>query len=211
MREETQRLKELFDSCGTDKATPHRYEHAYARFLAPYRELNPCYLLEIGIADCGSLRAWNRYFSWPKIHAIDNDWRSVDKAVEEVVKDKPDWISPVFGKVDQSDRQALSTFVGDQHFHIIIDDGSHRVDHQQISFEVLWPHLVQGGMYVIEDLESSKRNKEKWNPKDYTPTLDWLLETVKHAVPRSGKQDQPPITYAFSGGAVFIFKPVEVQ
>ena len=37
-------------------------------------------------------------------------------------------------------------------FDVIIDDGSHRPMHQQISLVSLYPHLKPGGQYIIEDL-----------------------------------------------------------
>ena len=57
--------------------------------------------------------------------------------------------------VDQGSRESLEAFLRDHpnpDFDIIIDDGSHRADHQQISLEVLFPHLKPGGLYFIEDL-----------------------------------------------------------
>lgn len=38
---------------------------------------------------------------------------------------------------------------------IIIDDGSHFVDHQLISFEYLFKYLNDGGVYIIEDIQGS--------------------------------------------------------
>jgi len=38
---------------------------------------------------------------------------------------------------------------------IIIDDGSHMVDHVLISLKTLFPFLREGGIYVIEDLATS--------------------------------------------------------
>ncbi len=37
-------------------------------------------------------------------------------------------------------------------FDVIIDDGSHRPDHQQITLAALFPHLKPGGLYFVEDL-----------------------------------------------------------
>lgn len=37
-------------------------------------------------------------------------------------------------------------------FDIIVDDGSHRADHQQLTFSVLFDYLEPGGLYFIEDL-----------------------------------------------------------
>jgi len=36
-----------------------------------------------------------------------------------------------------------------------LDDGSHDIIHQQISFEFLLPRLVSGGIYILEDLHTS--------------------------------------------------------
>ena len=38
---------------------------------------------------------------------------------------------------------------------IIIDDGSHRSEHVIASFQVLFPALAAGGIYVIEDAQTS--------------------------------------------------------
>ena len=35
------------------------------------------------------------------------------------------------------------------------DDGSHLPTHQRVSFEALWPAVVPGGLYAIEDIETS--------------------------------------------------------
>ena len=40
-------------------------------------------------------------------------------------------------------------------FNIIVDDGGHTMKQQQDTFKALWPILRPGGLYVIEDLETS--------------------------------------------------------
>jgi len=42
---------------------------------------------------------------------------------------------------------------------IIIDDASHYPPHQIISFQNLWPKLRPGGLYVVEDIETSYVDK----------------------------------------------------
>ena len=58
---------------------------------------------------------------------------------------------------DQSDAEFLQRFITETHggFDIIIDDGSHVPKHQIISFENLWPSVKPGGLYAIEDIETS--------------------------------------------------------
>jgi hypothetical protein len=37
----------------------------------------------------------------------------------------------------------------------INDDGSHIPEHQLLSFNILFPKLCEGGVYIIEDIETS--------------------------------------------------------
>jgi predicted O-methyltransferase YrrM len=41
-----------------------------------------------------------------------------------------------------------------QQFDLIIDDGSHILQHQQAAVEQLWPLLRPGGVFVVEDIQS---------------------------------------------------------
>ena len=55
-------------------------------------------------------------------------------------------------------------------FDVILDDGSHVCAHQVASFENLWPHLADGGLYMVEDCHTSYwpgfgggyRNEASW-------------------------------------------------
>ena len=58
---------------------------------------------------------------------------------------------------DQSKREDLRKFIDkyDGQYDIIIDDGGHTMDQQQISFGFLFKYLKKGGIYVIEDVHTS--------------------------------------------------------
>jgi hypothetical protein len=56
---------------------------------------------------------------------------------------------------DQSSVHELEAFTiatKEMDFDIIIDDGSHRPDHQQVSLSFFFKKLKSGGLYFIEDL-----------------------------------------------------------
>ena len=57
--------------------------------------------------------------------------------------------------VDQGDTEALSSILdaefGDYPLDLVIDDASHLYQPTRASFEVLFPRLREGGIYVIED------------------------------------------------------------
>ena len=40
-------------------------------------------------------------------------------------------------------------------FDMIVDDGGHKMDHQNVSFRELWPHLKDRGLYIVEDTHTS--------------------------------------------------------
>lgn len=60
---------------------------------------------------------------------------------------------------DQADVTFLEQFAADTTvdglFDIIIDDGGHTMEQQVTSLEHLWPIVKPGGLYVIEDLQTS--------------------------------------------------------
>ncbi|PHH79423.1 hypothetical protein CDD80_4876 [Ophiocordyceps camponoti-rufipedis] len=60
---------------------------------------------------------------------------------------------------DQADSVFLDQFVAnataDGLFDLVIDDGGHTMKQQITSLERLWPVVKPGGLYVIEDLQTS--------------------------------------------------------
>jgi hypothetical protein len=115
----------------------------------------PRRMLEIGIWDGGSTAFWFEHLRPERLVAID-------------LKDREDspyfrrWVASrgLAGRVvthwrsDQADRAGLRQIVerdlgGELDF--VIDDGSHLAAPTQASFEVLFPLLPPGGLYIIED------------------------------------------------------------
>jgi hypothetical protein len=65
------------------------------------------------------------------------------------------------GTADQGDPTQLKEFLrarGISKLDVIIDDGSHRPDHQQITLATLFQYLSPGGMYFVEDLLNNGLN-----------------------------------------------------
>jgi len=102
-------------------------------------------LLEIGVSKGGSLKMWKGYFPNAKIVGVDIDHNCLQFA--------DDRIKIYIG--DQTDSSLWDTVFKEQSFDIIIDDGGHHVHQQQIAFNLLFPRLNAGGVYVIEDLHTS--------------------------------------------------------
>jgi demethylmacrocin O-methyltransferase len=142
------RLARVFgsDKWGAHAYTPH-YQAHFAKWA--FTRIN---LLEIGVggyahplAGGESLRMWKRFFPFGRIYGLD----LYDKTALEERR------IHVF-QGDQGDPQVLlrvATAIGE--IDIIIDDGSHINEHVIATFKTLFPLLKQGGIYAIEDTQTS--------------------------------------------------------
>jgi glycosyltransferase involved in cell wall biosynthesis len=126
----------------------HLYLTEYDRLLDSYRE-QPVRLLEIGIQNGGSLEIWARYFAGAQLLIgcdINPDCARLqyaNPAIRVVIGD------------------ANATLVQQQilahtpQFDVIIDDGSHMSGDIVKSFALYFPALVDGGIFIAEDLHCS--------------------------------------------------------
>lgn len=146
------RLEHIFTLNGTDKhrSDRHHYGPHYRLFFREFR-WKPIKLLEIGVGGYTdqlggrSITAWRWYFPFGKIVACDIEDRSILTAPGVKIY-----------QADQSSRDDLVKIVKNEgKFDIIIDDGSHLTAHQIFTFKELFPSLVDGGVYVIEDIGTS--------------------------------------------------------
>ena len=146
-------LDELAIKHGTDKCSQHHnYTALYENVFGSVRE-EKLKILEIGIAEGASLRMWMDYFPNAEIHGIDTTLEAYEKAMVR----NPDINPPLdssrvhFHIGDQGDRKFMTSLGVD--FDIVIDDGSHRMADQILSFQCLWPNTRL--IYVIEDTYTS--------------------------------------------------------
>jgi hypothetical protein len=56
---------------------------------------------------------------------------------------------------------------------VILDDGSHSIEHQEITFRTLFPQLKGGGLYVAEDLHTAYRTAGAEGSGAKGPRLRW--------------------------------------
>src|SRR5687767_481481 len=129
----------------TDKGPGgHNYTELYERLFFPWKD-EPITIFEIGIAGGGSLAMWQAYFSQARIFAVDILPKSeFDTArVRTLIADQ----------ANRDQLQAAIDAAGD--VHILIDDGGHTMEQQQVSLGFLFKHVRPGGYYVIEDVHTS--------------------------------------------------------
>jgi len=144
-------LTSIAKKYGTDKVGSHFYTTHYEAYFNKFRDAK-IKLLEIGVGgyqdpDKGgeSLRMWKEYFKNGSIFGID----IYDKHLLEEDRIK------IFqgSQVDEEFLKSVISKIGAP--DIIIDDGSHINKHVITSFKILFPFLNIGGIYVVEDVQTS--------------------------------------------------------
>lgn len=119
------------------------YQKHFDKFLN--RSIN---LLEIGIAEGGSLELWHKYFGQDcNIFGIDIDPNVLNLKFEFPVDiaignqaDEDFWKYYLFNKPN---------------FDIIIDDGGHGMEEQIATLINVFPYLNNGGILLVEDVHTS--------------------------------------------------------
>jgi predicted O-methyltransferase YrrM len=132
-------LAELGTKYGSDK--PVQYAPFYDLLLLSRKE-SVRSVFEIGIFKGGSLRMWRDYFSNAEVYGMDINPDAIfsEERIDTVCGDQA---SPAVI------RKAAERWGP---FDLIIEDGSHKPDHQVMNAEMLMPYLNPGGLYIIEDV-----------------------------------------------------------
>lgn len=155
-------LIEIFEDLhiSSDKWMPYFdiYENHIVHTMYNHPIEQPLVLVEVGVQKGGSLQMWHEYLTnnhdpsyttaGIKIIGIDIDpecakLKYVTSNIEVIVGDQSD---PVFWdeflkKVPKID--------------IFIDDGGHYMQQQILTFEKVFPHIQNNGVYICEDCHTS--------------------------------------------------------
>lgn len=140
----------------TDKSSmTHNYTKYYERAIQSYLKQSmrkEIILLEVGVYSGASLNMWADYFSYIgvpcKIIGVDINPSCLNLANQEK--------NIVIEIGDQTDEHFLENIISQYSpFDLIIDDGSHQVEHQKFTFNKLISMLRSSGLYIIEDVVTS--------------------------------------------------------
>ena len=124
----------------------HHYLPIYDKYLKKYQN-TPIKFLEIGVSQGGSLAIWRKFFGMEAIiYGIDIDptcrkYDGLDGQVRIGSQDDPKFITEVIKEMGGVD--------------VVLDDGSHISKHMRATFDVAFPLLSDGGLYIVEDLHAT--------------------------------------------------------
>jgi hypothetical protein len=140
------RMYELGLKYGTDKISLHRYHETYPLYLERFQNYSGS-MIEVGLLEGSSLNMWLNLFPNMHIYGLDiNPEKFINKGERYTIL-----------KADQSKEEDLIRVAQEIKgpINFICDDGSHIPEHQLLTFNKLFPLLEVGGVYIIEDIETS--------------------------------------------------------
>ena len=160
----------------TDKVFPqHHYEGLYSKYLDSLRNNVRVNFLEIGLgcnmpAGPGhSVELWRQYFGEDILnyHVLEytrclDRWKFIVGKMH-LSSSSEKWYQKIWDEDkkifwgDQADQKLLLEMTKqiNQPLDVVVDDGGHTMNQQITSFENLFPFVKPGGIYFIEDLETS--------------------------------------------------------
>jgi cephalosporin hydroxylase len=152
----------------------------YLDFLAPHQTEN---LLELGIWQGGSPLFYGLATDAKRVVALDilNNEPALDQpgvdpvqllshrnpAIGEIIqsRDLGDKVKLHFG-TSQADPVAVKAIIDNdfsgETIDLVIDDASHYYDLSRKSFEIIFPRLREGGLYIIEDWQWAHMNDARY-------------------------------------------------
>ncbi|MBR4618688.1 MAG: hypothetical protein IKO49_05230 [Bacilli bacterium] len=156
----------------TDKATYHNFCDFYEKNLNKDIKI----LWEIGILNGASLNMWAEYYKSAKIVGFDIEDKSTLKYLPNIE----------IKVLDQGNLEQLKILANNyKDIDVIIDDGSHFVNHQIMTFECLFNSLKSNGQYIIEDLHTSTNMQVGYNFSNNKGALQYLQDISQNLEPKN--------------------------
>jgi hypothetical protein len=132
-----------------DKNAINKWMHYFDIYDKHFKKYHnsPVTILEIGVFQGGSLNMWRDYFGDnAQIYAIDinNECKQFETRGTKIFigsQEDREFLNDVKTQIPKVD--------------ILIDDGGHNMNQQIVSFEELYDHVKDDGIYLVEDLHTS--------------------------------------------------------
>ena len=148
-------LEGMMFQFSTDKS---RDDHAYVNFYSSiwnHRRTSTMNVTEIGVAEGLSIQVWTRYFSNATIWGI-------DPAPATVATTNAYYLPHVhLLNVSCLNMKAIENLnFSLNSMDIIIDDGPHKRERQEVTLRNFWKYLKPGGLYIIEDVDAREKGMD---------------------------------------------------
>jgi 23S rRNA U2552 (ribose-2'-O)-methylase RlmE/FtsJ len=179
----------------------HHYIPLYEKYFSNFRN-RKIRFLEIGVSKGGSLQMWRKYFGRDAIiFGID-------------INPECEKYNGLAGQVrigSQSDAKFLHSVVAEMGgVDIVLDDGSHRMDHIVASLRVLFPQLNNSGIYLIEDLHTAYFSEYRGGIANKTNFFNKIRDVIDDMHHWYHEKDLKEISISGSCSAIHIHDSIVV-
>jgi len=131
------------------------------RYIGIIEEVQPTRIVELGIRRGGSTALLSELARPEKLVAVEIDPALPSGLSRYLEQTGLSETVRAYCGVDQSDRARLGAIIAEEFegkpLDLVIDDASHLYEQTRTSFEVLFPHLRSGGIFIIEDWQWEHR------------------------------------------------------
>jgi len=151
---------------GTDKVTTHSYGHIYKNILKELEGRKNLTILEIGILSGSFLQVLHELFPDAQLYGVDITLKNY--------KFDPNPNIHIY-EMDGT-REETADYLN-QSFDLIIEDGSHLIEHQKKTLDAFAPYLKKNGIFITEDIvqgnDQLKKDLETIGYK-HNLTMEWV-------------------------------------
>jgi len=168
-------LQEIGTYYGTDKYDSNHsfanksYLNVYDLYLSDFRKKEVKFL-ELGVKDGQSHKMWSEYFSDNStIYGVDIDPRCWVHSINN--------IKIFIGSQNSEEIKNLIIEDSGGFLDVVLDDASHVNTLTISSFNLFWPYVKRGGLYIIEDLgcsyleDDTQEHINKWPGMRYNKDI----------------------------------------
>jgi predicted O-methyltransferase YrrM len=128
------------------------------RYLSLAAEFSECQMVEVGVDQGGSTSFFCQLLNPKKLLALELSDKPVRKLMEFLSEHKLEERVEVVWGVDQADPvkvpALLAQAFGKHKLDLVIDDASHILSPSTATFEMIFPNIREGGLYILEDWSS---------------------------------------------------------
>jgi hypothetical protein len=125
------------------------------RYLALAKEFFDCRMVEVGVDQGGSTAFFSKLLQPRKLIAIEISSEPVKTITDFLLENDPDERVKIHWGVNQADRVAVPNILdrafGQHPLDLVVDDACHLLVPSTATFEMLFPRLRPGGLFVLED------------------------------------------------------------
>jgi predicted O-methyltransferase YrrM len=193
------------------------------RLATAISDVEPDRIIQLGIFKGGSTALLASLAKPRRLTAVELNHEPVD-ALEEFITARGlcGVVSTHYG-VDQIDTATLASLLRDDHdgepLDLVVDDASHLYRETRASFELLFPRLRHGGVYIIEDWNWAHRRQPVWQSRggwfhDRPALTNLVLELMMIAGTSDGLISRIVVhhdTVEISRGPLRVDEPVRLE